>query len=38
MGTEGMRCSLASREVTADSIELVVQGTPIGCSGRHIWM
>ena len=26
MGTEGMRCSLASREITADSIELVVQG------------
>ncbi len=26
MGTEGMRCSLASRESTADSIELVVQG------------
>ena len=26
MGTEGMRCSLASRELTADSIELAVQG------------
>ncbi len=26
MGTEGMRCSLVSREVVADSIELVVRG------------
>jgi dihydroxy-acid dehydratase len=26
MGTEGMRCSLVSREVIADSIELVVRG------------
>ncbi|MEM9412747.1 MAG: dihydroxy-acid dehydratase [Planctomycetota bacterium] len=26
MGTEGMRCSLVSRELTADSIELAVQG------------
>jgi dihydroxy-acid dehydratase len=26
MGTEGMRCSLASREIVADSIELVVRG------------
>jgi dihydroxy-acid dehydratase len=26
MGTEGMRCSLASREIVADSIELVARG------------
>ena len=26
MGTEGMRCSLVSREVIADSIELVARG------------
>lgn len=26
MGTEGMRCSLVSREIVADSIELVVRG------------
>jgi dihydroxy-acid dehydratase len=26
MGTEGMRCSLTSREIVADSIELVVRG------------
>ncbi len=26
MGTEGMRCSLVSREVVADSIELVIRG------------
>ena len=27
MGTEGMKASLISREVVADSIELVVRGT-----------
>ena len=27
MGTEGMRASLVSREVIADSIELAVRGT-----------
>src|SRR5205823_1181946 len=29
MGTEGMKASLVSREVVADSIELVVRGHPI---------
>ena len=29
MGTTGMRASLISREVIADSIELVVRGPPV---------
>jgi dihydroxy-acid dehydratase len=32
MGTEGMRASLVSREVIADSIELVVRGTCLDAS------
>ena len=36
MGTEGMRSSLVSREVIADSIELVARGHMFDARGRTV--
>jgi dihydroxy-acid dehydratase len=35
MGTEGMKASLVSREVIADSVELAGQGYLFGCLPRR---
>ena len=36
MGTQGMKASLVSREVIADSIELTVRGYQFDALGRHL--